>query len=104
MICPILIFLECIPCNFTDKTIKNIDGRNNLKSYFYRSLPKKISYIYMYSRRIKIMFARIRMQCSELLYHLYQSHVANSPNCPCNVVETPEHYFHDCPLHHIARV
>ena len=47
--------------------------------------------------------ARIRMQCSELLYHLYQNHVADSPNCPCGVIETPEHYFFDCPLHHIAR-
>ena len=89
--------------NSTDETIKNIDDRNNLKSYLYRSLPNKISYFYMYSRRINITLARIRMQCSELLYHLYQNHVADSPNCPCGVIETPEHYFFDCPLHHIAR-
>ena len=57
----------------------------------------------MYSRHINITLARIRMQCSELLYHLYQNHVADSPNCPCGVMETPEHYFFDCPLHHIAR-
>ena len=44
----------------------------------------------MYSRRINITLARIRMQCSELLYHLYQNHVADSPNCPCGVIETPE--------------
>ena len=56
----------------------------------------------MYSRRINITLARIRMQYSELLYHLYQNHVADSPNCPCGVIETPEHYFFDCPLHHIA--
>ena len=53
----------------------------------------------MYSRRINITLAIIRMQCSELLYHLYQNHVADSPNCPCGVIETPEHYFFDCPLH-----
>ena len=75
--------------------------RNNLKSYLYRSLPNKISYFYMYSRRINITLARIRMQCNELLYHLYQNHIADSPNCPCGVIETPEHYFFDCPLHHI---
>ena len=46
---------------------------------------------------------RIRMQCSELLYHLYQNHVADSPSCPCGVIETPKHYFFDCPLHHIAK-
>ena len=54
----------------------------------------------MYSRRIKITLARIRMQCSELLYYLYQNHVADSP---CGAIETPEHYFFDCPLHHIGR-
>ena len=79
--------------NFTDETIKNIDDRNNLESYLYRSLPNKISYFYMYSRRINITLAIIRMQCSELLYHLYQNHVADSPNCPFGVIETPEHYF-----------
>ena len=57
----------------------------------------------MYSRRINITIARIRMQCSELLYHLYQNHVADSPNGPCGLIETPEHYVVDCPLHHIAR-
>ena len=74
--------------NSTDETIKNIDDRNNLKSYLYRSLPNKISYFYMYSRRINITLARIRTQCNELLYHLYQNHVADSPNCPCEVIET----------------
>ena len=52
--------------NSTDETIKNIDDRNNLKSYLYRSLPNKIFYFYMYSRRINITLARIRMQCREL--------------------------------------
>ena len=89
--------------NSTDEAIKNIDDRNNLKSYLYRSLPNKISYFYMYSRRINITLARIKMQCSKLLYHLYQNHVADSPNCPCGLIETPEHYYFDCPLHHIAR-
>ena len=42
------------------------------------------------------------MQCSVPLYHLYQNHVVDSPNCPYGVIETPEHYFFDCPLHHIA--
>ena len=62
--------------NSTDETCKNIDDRNNLKSYLYRSLPNKISYFYMYSRRINITLATIRMQCSELLYHLYQNQLS----------------------------
>ena len=74
--------------NSTDETIKNIDDRNNPKSYLYRSLPSKISYFCMYSRRINITLTRIRMQYSQLLYHLYQNHVADSPNCPCGVIET----------------
>ena len=57
----------------------------------------------MYSRRVNITLARIRMQCSELLYHFNFNHVADGPNCPCGVIETPQHYFFDCPLHHIAR-
>ena len=39
----------------TDETIKNIDDRNNLKSYLYRSLPNKICSFYMFSRRINII-------------------------------------------------
>ena len=46
---------------------------------------------------------RTNQRTNELLYHLYQNHVADSPNCPCGVIETPEHYFFASSLHHIAR-
>ena len=45
----------------------------------------------MFSRRINMTLARIRMQCSELLYHLYQNHVADSSKCPCVSTSTNPH-------------
>ena len=73
------------------------------RSYIAVYLTKYRIFTCIHSRRINITLARIRMQCSELLYHLHQNHVADSPNCPCGVIETHEHYFFDCPQHHIAR-
>ena len=33
------------------------------------------------------------MNCSELKHHLYINHVAETPNCLCGCIETPQHYF-----------
>ena len=37
--------------------------------------------------------SRLRMNCSELKYHMYNNHVAESPNCLCGCIETPQHYY-----------
>ena len=42
--------------------------------------------------------SRLGMNCSELKYHLY-IHVAETPNCLCGCIETPQHYFFECPLY-----
>ena len=39
------------------------------------------------------------MNCSELKYHLYINHVVETPNCLCGCIETPQHYFLECPLY-----
>ena len=39
------------------------------------------------------------MNCSELKYHLYINHVAETPNCLCGCIATPQHYFLECPLY-----
>ena len=39
------------------------------------------------------------MNCSELKYHLYINHVEETPNCLCGCIETPQHYFFECPLY-----
>ena len=46
---------------------------------------------------------RLRMNCSELNYHLFNNHVSDNPSCSCGSVETSQHYFLECPLHYVSR-
>ena len=49
--------------------------------------------------------SRLRMGLSALNHHRYQYHFIQSPTCPfCQThSESTEHYFFQCPNHHIAR-
>ena len=52
-------------------------------------------------RKLSIMQARIRMGCSGLNSHLtLMLHVKNNSSCLCGFnIETPKHYFLNCPLY-----
>ena len=61
--------------------------------------PKKL--YYFGNRKLSVHHAKIRMGCSNLNSHLSLIiHVKDSPACSCGFpVESPKHYFLNCPLH-----
>ena len=78
---------------------------NTLKQF--KSKLKKIENIkknllfYFGERKIAIHHARIRMGCSLLNSHIsILMHLTDNPSCSCGlVVESPKHFFIDCPLY-----
>ena len=84
--------------NTTDEAIRLIDDHNILISKIKHPIPKKNPHFYKFSRKLNIIISRLRMNCSELKYHLYINHVSETPNCLCGCLETPQHYFLECPL------
>ena len=85
--------------NTTDEAIRLIDNHNILLSKIKHPIPKKKPHFYKFSRKVNIIMSRLRMNCSELKYHLYINHVSETPNCLCGCIETPQHYFLECPLY-----
>ena len=72
------------------------------KSYLKKmDKPKKNILFYYGKRKLNIYHSRIRMGCSALNGHLSMLlHVKDNPKCECGfAVETPRHYFIDCPLY-----
>ena len=78
--------------NTTDEAIGLIDDHNIPLSKIKHPIPKKNPHFYKFSKKVNIIMSRLRMNCSELKYHLYINHVVETPNCLCGCIETPQHY------------
>ena len=65
----------------------------------------ELNYLYFgFSRQLNIVHAQLRMQCSNLNYHLFNLHVVDSPSCRCSYkCEDVNHYLLQCPLYAIER-
>ena len=60
---------------------------------------------YLGSRKLNIIHAQLRMECSNLSAHLYNLHVIDSPECACsNKIEDTAHFLLDCPLYFSQRL
>ena len=60
---------------------------------------------YIGSRKVNIIHAQLRMNCSNLNAHLYGLHVIDSPACLCShSIEDNVHFFFDCPLYSNQRL
>ena len=52
------------------------------------------------TRKVNVLWSRIRMGCSALKGHLFQMHVIDDPRCVCGYdIEDALHYFMQCPLY-----
>ena len=52
------------------------------------------------TRATAVKHAQLRMNCSKLNAHLYDLHVADSPECACGFdTEDTNHYLLHCPLY-----
>ena len=91
--------------NNTDTTIKAIQTKPALKTALNQNKLKPNPYFYLGRRRLNIILARIRMNCSELNSHLFAMHVIPNPHCQCghDQLESTVHYFMECPLYHLHR-
>ena len=63
------------------------------------------SYYMKGQRRLSVLHARIRNNCSDLNRDLYQNHLTNDPSCSCgNDNANALHYFFECENHSYARI
>ena len=78
-----------------DRTIENITAIMKTKSD---------ELFYYGERKVNIIHAQLRMQCSKLNAHLFLLHVVDSPACLCgHNVEDSSHYLLECPLYLVIR-
>ena len=79
----------------------------SFKSYLKRNEKSKKNVLYCYGKRENaIHHARLRMGCSLLNGHLNKMlHVIDNPRCECGFhIESPKHYFLECPRYAGPRV
>ena len=64
-------------------------------------LPKSISipkHFYVGKRKYSIPLTQMRLEFSDLNYHLFNKNLIDSPDCRCGLAkEDPEHFFLSCP-------
>ena len=92
-----------------------IERWNNLERHikqkpfkdFRSTIQKKVTvprYFYVGNRSLQIIHAKMRMDCSDLNYHLFTRFIIDAPDCNCGyAAETSEHYLLHCPLFLNAR-
>jgi hypothetical protein len=95
---------SCIPSSIN--AWNNLDTETRTSSTlgsFKSSLRKTFSkqnppaHFYIGNRYLQILHARLRNNCSNLNYDLYNNHLRESPFCSCsNVIENAYHYFFEC--------
>ena len=55
-------------------------------------------------RTVQIHHARLRLACSDLKQHLFQSGLTDDPTCQCRAAhESPAHYLLECNLYEVER-
>jgi hypothetical protein len=75
---------------------------NSFKRNYLKELPRpnRNTLYYQGSRANQIIFAKLRLGCSNLNHDLHSKlHVRDSPMCLCNttIPETAQHFFFKCP-------
>jgi hypothetical protein len=90
--------------NLLPDSTKNCPSINVFKSRLNLNIIyDKPTFFYVGSRLGQIFHARIRMECSALNCDLFRKDIVNSPRCTCGAIETPSHYFLNCPHYNIPR-
>ena len=57
------------------------------------------------TRKLNVIWTRIRLGCSSLRGQLYRMHIVNDPTCNCgHKFEDAKHYFLECPLYNRQRI
>lgn len=91
--------------NNKNNIIRNINNTEKAKSTLMKSKSKSNAYFSLgNNRRISIVMARLRMECSLLKSHLFDMKIINDSKCVCgHSREDTSHFFFSCPLYNISR-
>ena len=98
---------SCVPStislwNNLETSIRSTPTLDSFKIKLKTPLFKPPKYFGEGSRRLNIIHARLRHQCSSLNADLYRINLAENPNCNCGApYEDAIHYFLECPLYQI---
>ena len=79
----------------------SLENRDRNSNYAQKLLSAKRNVLYDFvTRATAVKHAQLRMNCSKLNAHLYDLHVADSPECACSFdTEDTNHYLLHCPLY-----
>ena len=89
--------------NLTNE-IKTAPSIESFKHLLYKNCSPKLEYAYLGSRKVNIIMAQMRMECSKLNAHLFKHKVISDSNCSCGCSkETVFHYFFICPVYNTHR-
>ena len=90
--------------NELDNDMKSIDDFHIFEDRIFKESSVNPFY-YTGERRINIIHAQLRMQCSNLKAHLFVLHVVENTTCQCSHnIEDSQHFFFECPLYFTHRL
>ena len=106
---------DIIPPLVAEVTNYPLRNRHNLANIYTRTevsgkscIPSAVSEWNNLSneiRRLSVLHARIRNNCSDLNNDLVQNHLRNDPYCSCgNDIENAHHYFFECVYYNQLRI
>ena len=92
--------------NSLPNDVRTITSYNSFKGNLKQVYTSSPSAILNYGNRLAQMaHTRIRVNFSNLNYHLSRYNLIASPNCTsCNTPETPRHYFFNCTSYSNQRI
>ena len=79
--------------NNLDDSTKNLTSKMSLKLVLRGKKPNTKSYYNIGKRKLNIILAKIRMECSELNHHLFKMSIIDNPLSTCGRNETTNHFF-----------
>jgi hypothetical protein len=90
--------------NNLDIHIRNSPNILCLKSRIKENTSKPPKYYSEGSRKLNILHARLRHECSSLNADLFRINITNDPKCECGApFEDSIHYLMECPLNQNER-
>jgi hypothetical protein len=90
--------------NNLDLNIRNSPNVSCFKSRIKENTSKPPEYDSEGSRKLSILHARLRHQCSSLNADLFRINIKNDPKCQCGPpFEDSIHYLMECPLYQNER-
>ena len=94
--------------NSLDLMVRDSPTLNSFKrqlnqTHSEKPYPKYFDIVHT-SRSGQIYHSRLRLECSNLKYHLYTKNIIQESRCSCGAIETTSHYLLSCDLYRNQRI